>query len=39
VFAHSTVKAEYITTHVAAKQLIWLRKMLNDLNFNQQNPT
>ena len=39
VVAHSTVEAEYIVAYVAAKQLIWLRKMLSDLDCNQQNPT
>jgi len=39
VVAHSTVETEYIATYVAAKQLIWLRKMLCDLHCNQQNPT
>jgi len=39
VVAHSTTKAEYIVAYVAAKQLIWLRKMLSDLDYNQQNPT
>ena len=37
--AHSTAEAEYIAAYVAAKQLIWLRKMLSDLDCNQQNPT
>jgi hypothetical protein len=35
--AHSMAEAEYITIYVAAKQLIWLRKMLSDLDCNQQN--
>jgi len=35
VVAHSTAEAEYIATYMAAKQLIWLRKMLNDLDFDQ----
>ncbi|XP_073268029.1 uncharacterized protein [Populus alba] len=39
VVAHSTAEAEYITASVVAKQLIWLRKMLSDLDCNQQNPT
>jgi hypothetical protein len=39
VVAHSTAEAEYIAAYVAAKQLIWLRKMLSDLDCNQQNPT
>ena len=38
VVAHSTVEAEYIATYVAAKQLIWLRKMLTDLYFDQRSP-
>ena len=28
-----------MAAYVAAKQLIWLRKMLNDLDFDQQSPT
>jgi hypothetical protein len=32
--AHSTAGAEYIAAYVAAKQLIWLRKMLSDLDCN-----
>jgi hypothetical protein len=39
VVAHSTTEAEYIAAYVAAKQLIWLRKMLNDLDFDQRSPT
>jgi hypothetical protein len=39
VVAHSTAEAEYIAAYVAAKQLIWLRKMLNDLDFDQRSPT
>ena len=39
VVAHSTVEAEYIATYVTAKQLIWLRKMLTDLDFDQRSPT
>jgi hypothetical protein len=35
VVAHSMAEAEYIVIYVAAKQLIWLRNMLNDLDFNQ----
>jgi len=30
VVAHFTAEAEYIAAYVAAKQLIWLRKMLSD---------
>jgi hypothetical protein len=37
--ANSTAEAKYIAAYVAAKQLIWLRKMLSDLECNQQNPT
>jgi len=37
--AHSTEEAEYIAAYVAAKQLIWLTKMLSHLDCNQQNPT
>jgi len=39
VVAHSTAEAEYIAAYVATKQLIWLRKMLNDLDFDQRSPT
>jgi len=39
VVAHSTAEVEYIVAYVAAKQLIWLRKMLNDLDFDQRSPT
>jgi hypothetical protein len=39
VVAYSTAEAEYITTYVAVKQMIWLRKMLNDLDFDQRSPT
>ena len=39
VVAHSTAEAEYIAAYVAANQLIWLRKMLIDLDFVQKNPT
>jgi hypothetical protein len=35
VVAHSTAEAEYIAAYMAAKQLIWLRKMLNDPDFDQ----
>ena len=37
--AYSTAEAEYIATYVTAKQLIWLRKMLTDLDFDQRSPT
>ena len=36
--AHFTTKAEYIAAYVVAKQLIWLRKILNDLDFDQRSP-
>ena len=39
VVAHSTAEAEYIAAYVAAKQLVWLRKILCDLGINQQDPT
>jgi hypothetical protein len=39
VVAHSTAEAEYIAAYMTAKQLIWLRKMLNDLDFDQRSPT
>ena len=39
VVAHSTAEAEYIAVYVVANQLVWLRKMLGDLNFNQLEPT
>jgi hypothetical protein len=39
VVAHSTAEAEYIAAYVAAKQLVWLRKMMEDLNFVQLEPT
>jgi hypothetical protein len=39
VVAHFTAEAENIAAYVAAKQLIWLRKMLSDLDCNHQNST
>ena len=39
VVAHSTVEAEYIAVYAATNQIVWLRKMLGDLNFNQLQPT
>jgi hypothetical protein len=39
VVTHSTTEAEYIAAYVAAKQLIWLRKMLTDMDFDKQSPT
>ena len=39
VVAHSIVEVEYIVAYVATNQLIWLRKMLNDLDFDQRSPT
>ena len=32
--AHFTIEAEYKAACVATKQLIWLRKMLNDMDFD-----
>jgi hypothetical protein len=39
VVAHSTAEAEYISAFVAANQLVWLRKVLKDLNCDQGEPT
>ena len=39
IVAHSTAEAEYVAAYVAAKQLIWLRKMLKDIDCVQVNPT
>jgi len=39
VVAHSTAEVEYIAAYVTAKHLILIRKMLSDLDCNQQNPT
>jgi len=36
---HSTAETEYIAAYMAVKQLIRLRKMLNDLDFDQRSPT
>jgi hypothetical protein len=33
--AHSIIETRYITAYVVAKQLIWLRKMLTNLDFDQ----
>ena len=39
VVARSIIEAEYIKTYVTKKQLVWLRKILRDLDINQQSPT
>ncbi|KAG5238112.1 transcription factor LHW [Salix suchowensis] len=39
VVAHSTAEAEYIAAFVAANQLVWLRKILKDLDCDQVEPT
>ena len=39
VVAHSTAEAEYISAYVASNQLVWLRKVLKDLNCEQEEPT
>ena len=39
VVAHSTAEAEYIAAYVAANHLVWLRKILGELSFEQANPT
>jgi hypothetical protein len=36
--ASSTTKAEYLAAHVATKELLWKRCLLNELGFLQQNP-
>ena len=37
--AHSTAEAKYIAAYVAANQLVWLRKILGELSFEQTDPT
>ena len=37
--ALSTTEAEYVALTEGAKQLVWLRRSLNDLGFIQSNPT
>ena len=39
MITHSTVETESIASYVTAKQLILLRKILTDLDFNQRRPT
>jgi len=39
VVAHFTAEAEYIATYMVAKQLIWLMKLVNDMDFDQRSPT
>jgi hypothetical protein len=39
MITHSTAETEYIASYVIAKQLILLRKILTDLDFNQRRPT
>lgn len=39
VVATSTTDAEYIAAHDAAKEIVWLRQLLEDINFQQQGPT
>jgi hypothetical protein len=36
--ASSTIEAEYLTAHVATKELLWERRLLNTLGFPQRNP-
>ena len=37
--ALSTTEAEYITLTHAAKQLTWIRRLLNEIGLEQQDPT
>jgi hypothetical protein len=37
--ASSTTEAEYLTAHVATKELLWERRLLNELGFPQRHPT
>jgi hypothetical protein len=37
--APSTTEAEYLAAHVATKELLWERRLLNELGFPQPNPT
>jgi hypothetical protein len=38
VTIHSTTEIEYIASYMTTKQLILLRKILTDLDFNQRRP-
>ena len=39
VVAHCTAEVEYIAAYMAANHLVWLRKILGELSFEQANPT
>lgn len=39
VVATSTTDAEYIAVHEASKEVVWCRRLLNDINIEQDGPT